>query len=101
MNIAELTITNVSHRKSKYFENEFEIRFVIDEFHYKLLMSQIANRLVHPIHVEHLVKNKTCPCCKERFTILCNELTRSKQELFHRLIEFPNIRLKWLYINHV
>lgn len=100
MNVDKLNITNVTHRESTYFINVFYITFEIEGFGYSMFMEQAADGLIHPKSIEHLHEYGKCKYCKFR-SELCVELKEYKKELFHRLIEFPNIRLEWLYINHV
>ena len=100
MNIAELTIANVSQRESVYFTNVFYITFEIDGFGYSMFIKQAADGLIHPQSIDHLIQNGTCKYCKNRST-LCPVLNDYKKELFHRLIDFPSIPLEWLYIDHV
>lgn len=100
MNINELAITNVTHYKSNYSKNGYVIRFKISDFVYRLYMRGEDDGIVHPNRIVHADQIDDCAYCKKT-TQYCPGLTTYMQELFHRLIEFPSIRLEWLYINHV
>lgn len=100
MNIAELMIDNVLHLESKLRPNRFVIRFEIDGFRYNLLTRENEYGIVYPKSIYHFDDGDNCTYCKQLMNS-CEELAKYKQELFQRLIEFPSIRLEWLYIDHV
>jgi len=99
MKIDELNIVNVSQSKVKSMENGIVITFQVDSFRYNLYTLE-KDGMFNPYHLVHLDENSDCTLC-ENGSNYCKELMKYKQELFHRLIEFPSIRLEWLYINHV
>jgi len=100
LHIDDLMITNVSQRKSVFFIDTIEIRFEIDRFRYSLDVSEREDGMFYPWRIDHLEEYKYCQYCEHRSSV-CPGLRDSSKELFHRLIEFPSIRLEWLYINHV
>ena len=99
LKIDELEITNVSHYKSKYLDPGFIIEFSIDGFRYNLHTEKQENGVVYPHHIIHMDTDNDCKYCENELNY-CLELMNYNQELFHRLIEFPSIRLEWLFIDH-
>lgn len=99
MNIDGLAITNVSQYETHFFINTFYIAFELDGFRYELFAEQGIDGLVHPKFIKHSDENNTCNYCENRSSV-CRGLSEYKKEFFHRLIEFPSIRLQWLYIKH-
>jgi len=97
MRIEDLHFTDVSQKKLD--DISLAIYFKIDDFRYRLFMVK-RNGLFKPGGIQHLDADKECPLCKIKVDA-CNYLFLKRRELFLRLIEFPNIRLEWLYIPHV
>lgn len=100
LNIDEQDITNVSHYKLDYLQPGYVIEFKINGFRYKLHTDKQENGAIFPHHIVHIDQTTDCNYC-DNDTYYCYGLMDHRNELFHRLIEFPSIRLDWLYINHV
>jgi len=99
LKIDELNISDVSHYKISTY-NGFALKFIIDDFRYNLFVKEMEDGVVRPVKVVHGDVNSHCKYCKKE-SYICHKLMNYQQELFHRLIEFPSIRLEWLYMNHV
>ena len=100
LKLDELKIATVTHTELDHHFEKFRIEFFIDAFQYGLYMEEFEDGKLHPTKIVHWGNATVCNYCKEsRFS--CRELSKHKQELFHRLIQFPSIRLEWLYIDHV
>lgn len=100
LKVNELRITNVSYRELKYIARSLVLTFEIDGFRYNLHAKENEDGMVHPIKINHLDKASRCKHCEDGLTG-CYQLMKYQKELFHRLIEFPSIRLEWVYIDHV
>ena len=100
VHIDELNLSDVESYKAKYVTSGFVIRFSINGFRYHMHLHQDANGRTYPTNIYHLDEDKTCTYC-ENPTLFCLNLTEYQEPLFHRLIEFPSIRLEWLFIDHV
>ena len=99
LNIDELNITNVSYRDLKYNGLGYVLTFKIEGFRYILHTEKQEDGSVYPSHINHVDASYHCKYCEG--SVSCLELMKHQKELFHRLIEFPSIRLDWLYIHHV
>lgn len=100
LNVSELNIMNVTQYKLKRSASGFIIVFTIDGVSYRLRVEEQEDGKIYPIKIMHDWLSGGCKYCDEP-SYYCHELMNYKQELFHRLIQFPSIRLEWLYINHV
>lgn len=100
--IESLDITNVYQREMD--EGEYNIHFTINELSYFLKVQERSrDNLVIPMWVCHEERDY-CSLCDREFKVTgewCKKFNKYRDEIFHRLIEFPSIRLEWLYIHHV
>ena len=99
LNIDQLNISDVSQYNFSNFTG-FILYFNIDGFRYSLYAKELEDGMIYPNTIYHLDKGGKCKYCKE-VSYECQELIGKRVELFHRLIEFPSIRLNWLYIDYV
>lgn len=99
LNVDDLKITNVSHEQTTFFKN-FIIRFEIDGIEYRLHTEGSTAGTVYPFNIIHQSEDNDCNYC-DKSSKQCRALSKYQDELFHRLIEHPSIRLEWLYIHHV
>ena len=100
--VESLAITNVYQKEIN--ENEYTIHFMINDVSYFLEVQKRSrdNKFI-PMWVSHEETNY-CSLCEQKFLehgYWCKKFDKYRDEIFHRLIEFPTIRLDWLYIHHV
>ena len=94
--IEQLEFHNVHMSKSK---NEAVICI-----HFKLDWQEFFVRIVREDHVYvphevlHEEKQRCVVCDDGHNSYVCSFLNKSKNNVFQKLIEFPNIRLEWLFI---
>ena len=77
-----------------------EIHFTIDQHMYSMSIFKETDRFQHG-SIFHEVTD-FCPFCKKDKPkwSTCHELDNFRSVLFHRLIEFPSIRLHWLFLDY-
>ena len=95
--VEELDISEVYQERRN--EKRINIYFKANGQKYMLEMWKYDGRPFIPSTIEH-DSNQTCLICRKK-QILCDPLKKHVKTLFHRLIEFPSIRLEWLYIEHM
>lgn len=105
--IETLPISNVSFAYSP--SGTPQIHFMIEDqrFFLRTISKYTNNREVFsPFDVRHLVtknEGKRCYLCgnvlgTDDFRVFCHRFHDQVDALFYHLIEFPSIRLQWLYI---
>ena len=98
--IEALDIRNVFQIKKN--DGRIDIYFTAEGFTYSLLMKKMEEK--YEAWVVWHENRHECPVCNVLAnldtTMSCRMLHKHRQALFHRLIEFPNIRLEWLYLPH-
>lgn len=94
--VEELQISEVY--QEKLGEKRINIYFKANGQKYMLLMWKYKDRPFFPSTIEHN-SNETCLVCRKKM-ILCDPMQRHVNALFKRLIEYPSIRLEWLYLPH-
>lgn len=97
INVNELSITNVW--QEYWLEKSIDIKFELPTGRYELHLSQNREGIYFPNEIYHLKNDQDCPYCDGN-EAGCIGLKIHKKELFYRLIEFPSIRLEWLYLPH-
>lgn len=95
--VDRLTITNVWQKRVN--EKRIDIHFTIEDMDYYLTVMNIDNTY-KPWAVYHN-SVAICSFCRKRVSLtFCDGLGFDPLHLFHRLIEFPSIRLEWLYLKY-
>ena len=97
INIHDLDIRNVTQKD--WFDTGIDIDFELNGCVYQLHIRKDEKGVFQPFTVYHIKKTGGCLYC-DGSGGGCRGLKMHKNELFLRLIEFPNIRLEWLYISH-
>ena len=104
--IESLDIRNVTQKRVA--NNRIHIYFTMNElsFHVFAHCNWGGNRLFYPYSVRHS-ENDFVPCtlCGRGYRVggvytQCSFFDGHYNELFHRLIQMPSIRLEWLYLPH-
>lgn len=80
------TISGIS--QNQYDEKNIKIYFLINGVAYSLRV-RMVNGFFKPQYVSHLNYS------------VCDSFEPYVLDLFYELIQFPSIRLEWLYIPHV
>lgn len=92
-----LDIQSVS--QTKLDEWDIRIHFTADGLSYRLIVSKDRqDKYFTPQRVEHEIKH--CPLCNNRNKYHCDGFSRHIDDLFQRLIQYPNIRLEWVFLPH-
>lgn len=100
MKFDELTITDVCHQEKT--EGRIHLDFSIGDREYALvLLNENGDDTFSPARVYHRLSQKCSLCKKHGQYSNCEWFTPHLHALFHKMIELPSIRLKWLYIDHV
>ena len=96
--IESLKIQNV--RQSATDEDRIFIYFTIQDYCYYLFLQQNDEGIFIPKRIDHFTNDK-CPLCHSHYKYMkdCSILDDHNNELFQRLIEYPSIRLEWLFLN--
>ena len=100
----EFTLVEVKER----YTNEFvkKIFFTVKEHDQRYWIEvRRKNGVFRPNKIKHSSRmGRPCAFCgksaKDSSLTSCKALELHKNEVFHRLIEHPSIRLEWLYISH-
>ena len=96
-----LEIDNVRQERFELDEGRIDIEFNMKGFPYYLIVEQNAVGVFQPYEVRHKSDELCMSCKKTRCNwVKCEILCAHKRTLFDRLIQFPSIRLEWLYIDH-
>ena len=118
INVDELNITNVSHRKHEIRHSmpmqrgnkksrvamEIDIFFEINGFKYRLYVRKYESidgeSNYAQEYVRHEKGNERCSFCGKTYNeyIVCDPLTEYDEELFAHLKTFNSIRLEWLFL---
>ena len=85
-------LRNVEHH-ARYGSNY--LSFLLDNVAYS--MKVVDDDGVYTPKVVQHASYQRCSLCKTGKHLICPALTKVKQELFEKLIEFPSIRLEWLF----
>ena len=97
INIHDLDIANVT--QNYYDETRIDINFYLINSHYQLHVRKNEKGVFQPFNIYHIKKTGKCLYC-DGSEGGCRGLGMHINELFLRLIEFPSIRLEWLYLPH-
>ena len=93
------TINDVSQQQ---YDDYLDIYFSINEIAYLLRVGEAkVNAVFEPWYIVHQ-SNELCVKCqlKAKHNIVCDDLSSQVRELFYELIQFPSIRLEWLYLSY-
>lgn len=93
-----LNIRNV--HQEKLGDWKMKICFTLDERKYSLNVIKNHRDVFEPDRVYHK-SDGVCPLCHESTFVDCRWFRIHLNDLFNQLIEHPNIRLEWLYLDHV
>ena len=80
-------------------EKYIDIFFHIDNRLYCMRVMKFEDGY-QPRMVFHRFDFGVCLICREERRVICEVLDRHVNDLFNRLIQFPNVRLEWLYISY-
>ena len=96
--IEKLTIRDV--HQTAVSSDRIDVYFTIATHTYMLAVVEKEKGMYVPRMVFHETTGP-CPFCqKEWKSSDCSTLNEQIETLFHRLVEYPNIRLEWLFLNH-
>ena len=107
--IETLPISNVSFAYSPSGRPQIHFSIEDQRFFLRTISKQINNHeTFSPFDVRHLVtknEGKRCYLCgnvlgTDDFRVFCYGFNGQVDALFHHLIEFPSIRLQWLFISY-
>lgn len=95
IDVEKLTITNVIQ---KWWNNDsIDITFTLNDFRYQLHIRKDQEGVFYPLTIFHISETSLCSHCNNEQTV-CKGLKMYKEDLFYHLIQYPSIRLEWLYI---
>jgi len=92
-----MEINNASQYKKG--EDCIIIQFTIDTHPYYLVVRRNGSDEFFPFSVRH-DSDERCEYCQKRNAKWdeCSDLYSRRETIFYRLINFPSIRLEWLYL---
>lgn len=77
---------------------KIDIYFTMKNQRFSLVMMDDDDEVLKPWAVYH-ESDQICPFCqKKELNKICLHLEEHSTAFFRRLIEYPSIRLKWLYL---
>lgn len=96
--VDSLLITNVGQETA--LNDLFYLLFTIGNIDFEMSVRQDEQGIYQPSYVYHVqLRKKGCPYCQNRGQ-WCEGLDVHRFELFETLIQFPSIRLYWLFLPH-
>lgn len=99
--VETLEIKQVSQEKED--EEAINIDFTIEQVAYQLFLVKNKENKFEPKTIFHLDNlremGKICPVCKGKGSF-CVKLEKNKEQLFQHLIQYPTIRLEWIYLDY-
>ena len=97
--LKDIKLTNVYH-ESQYGRKYISFK-ADDRQSYRMVLIKDKDRgIFEPVRVYHKLDIHCLLCDKEGMHDNCSYFGKHLDALFQRLIQFPSIRLEWLFIPH-